>query len=235
MMNNRAFLGAALALLTTSTFSTADNFNVTPVAAAPSVLFSGSNPLLVRIQANAEQTAWDALDDDASPADIMIFLESYPGGANETAAKRRLLRALESELSTNPPEPDPEQPADTTTETEQVDATVEQAALPLNAPAADDGIVRFTVPLFHGESHIAGKTLEELIAGTPNFPPVEGLPEEFWKDQTCSNCHEWTQANLCEQAGFYLREDGKESLTKKHPYGGTFKENLRTWATGDCQ
>lgn len=210
---------------------------IVKVAVSPFVAFANANPLLVRIQAKAEKEAWEALTDDASPAQIMLFLEEHPGSAYETAAKRRLLDALESELATEPqaapeqlPAPQAAAEPDTTP-----DATVSQAALPVDPPAVDDGIVRFTVPLFHGESHVAGKSLEQLIKSSPSFPPVEGLPEEYWKEQTCSNCHEWNQANLCEQAGFYLRDDGKGSLTKQHPYGGTFKQNLRDWAEGDCQ
>jgi hypothetical protein len=67
------------------------------------------------------------------------------------------------------------------------------------------------------------------------FPPVEGLPESYWKDQQCSNCHDWQRANLCVQANTYLSDVGSENLTKQHPYGGTFKQNLRSWARGGCE
>jgi len=74
-----------------------------------------------------------------------------------------------------------------------------------------------------------------LIEGTPLFPPVEGLPESFWKEQECSNCHEWEAANLCTQANSYLSEAGSVNLEKQHPYGGTFKVSLRNWAAGGCE
>jgi len=95
--------------------------------------------------------------------------------------------------------------------------------------------VTFSAPLSEGSSDIVGKTLEDLIAGTPLYPPVEGLPEEYWKTKECSSCHEWEQANLCTQANTYLSDAGAENLVKQHPYGGTFKLNLRNWAQAGCE
>ena len=95
--------------------------------------------------------------------------------------------------------------------------------------------VAFTVPLAAGAPDVAGASIEELIAGTAMYPPIEGLPESLWKEQTCTACHEWNQTNLCEQATFYLGEAGADSLGKQHPYGGSFKLNLAQWARGGCQ
>ena len=66
------------------------------------------------------------------------------------------------------------------------------------------------------------------------FAPVEGIPEELWKDQTCSNCHEWTQAALCTQGTTYTTASNERALSKEHPFGGVFKQGLRAWAGADC-
>lgn len=93
----------------------------------------------------------------------------------------------------------------------------------------------FSTPLTVGSPDITGQTIEELIAGTAKFPPIEGLPEELWVDHTCASCHEWNAENLCEQGNFYLGDAGVENLVKPHPYGGTFKQNLAQWAQGGCR
>ena len=95
--------------------------------------------------------------------------------------------------------------------------------------------VSYAVPLVSEVPHISGKTIEQLAKGSPLFPPTEGLPEEIWKDQQCSSCHQWEKANLCDQAKFYVGDKGKPNLAKAHPYGGGFKQSLRAWAAGECQ
>lgn len=207
-----------------------------PLVAAQSVVApSDANPSVWRVQATAADQAWRALGENASPDQIMTFLEKFPRSIHDTEAKRQLLKALETQAEDTSAAAQPQVDAAQSDAEVPVEAAVEPAALPVATPPADDGVVRFTVPLFHGDSQVVGKSLEQLIAGSPLFAPVEGLPEEYWKEQTCKNCHEWQQANLCEQANFYLTEKGAASLTKQHPYGGSFKENLRVWAVGDCQ
>ena len=90
-------------------------------------------------------------------------------------------------------------------------------------------------PILNRDRGVIASRLEELIQSSPLFPPVEGLPEEYWKEQECSNCHEWEQANLCTQANSYLSDRGGENLTKRHPFGGAFKLNLRNWAQSGCE
>ncbi|MBT0957478.1 hypothetical protein IV417_08770 [Alphaproteobacteria bacterium KMM 3653] len=96
------------------------------------------------------------------------------------------------------------------------------------------GPVTYAAPLLGGDPWVAGKSIKELITGTPRFPPIEGLPDEVWKDKICSDCHAWEVENVCEQAEFYLPEDRAERLGKPHPYGGSFKVNLRIWALAGC-
>lgn len=94
--------------------------------------------------------------------------------------------------------------------------------------------VTFDTPLATGGDGVQGKTIEQLISGSPLFPPIVGLPEAAWEGKHCSNCHHWERDNLCTQAKTYLAENGARALSKEHPYGGGFKANLRRWAKADC-
>ncbi|QDC11437.1 hypothetical protein FHY55_20350 [Oceanicola sp. D3] len=97
------------------------------------------------------------------------------------------------------------------------------------------GPVRWGEPLQGGVEDIRGKTIEQVFTeSSPLFPPLEGLPEEIWKDQTCTNCHEWTRERICEQATNYLKPEFADNLAKAHPLGGTFKANLKLWAEDGC-
>lgn len=95
--------------------------------------------------------------------------------------------------------------------------------------------VKFSEPLTVGAPVILGKSIEQLIKGSPVFAPIEGLPDSYWKRQECSNCHKWTRDDLCKQGQFYLKQTDDILLDKKHPLGGTFKRNLVVWARDDCQ
>lgn len=167
-------------------------------------------------QDSAEKAAWEAAQQSTTSEEVFAFLEKYPNSVFAKDAKAYMIDLLWKELAEEAPEQS-EAEAETT-ETE-----------------AEATVVRFNQPLSEGSADVIGKSLEELIASTPLFPPVEGLDEAYWKDQKCSNCHEWEQANLCTQANTYLSVAGAENLIKEHPYGGTFKLNLRTWAQGGCE
>ena len=75
--------------------------------------------------------------------------------------------------------------------------------------------------------------LAQLIEGIPLFPPVEGLDETLWK-KTCTTCHKWDKARLCEQGKTYVK-DPKYILRVPHPYGGPFKLALLRWAKSGCE
>ena len=105
----------------------------------------------------------------------------------------------------------------------------------VEGPDTPVGPVRWGAPLIGGVPEIRGKTIEEVFTeNSPLFPPLEGLPEEIWKGQTCTNCHEWTRERICEQATNYLNPDFADNLAKEHPLGGTFKANLKLWAEDGC-
>lgn len=80
-----------------------------------------------------------------------------------------------------------------------------------------------------------GKSLRELARSSPEFPPVEGLPADFWKDKACSNCHNWSIENLCKQGEFYAGKDPSTFKRIQHPFGGPFKEALAAWAAAGCE
>lgn len=97
------------------------------------------------------------------------------------------------------------------------------------------GPITFASPLVSDLGPVSGRSLAELITGSPEFPPIEGLPESYWKEQACSNCHQWNRERLCTQANAYLSLTMQRSLTKQHPFGGVMKRALKSWATGGCQ
>jgi hypothetical protein len=103
------------------------------------------------------------------------------------------------------------------------------------APPSSGEIITYLQPLTQGAPQVLGRSIAEIAQGSPMFPPVEGLPETYWKDKTCSNCHAWTKQALCEQGTFYTANAGSRSLGKEHPLGGAFKQVLRDWAAAGCQ
>lgn len=173
-----------------------------------------THALSAQVAAQSEEAAeWDAARSSGQSAQVSDFIEKYPEGDFSNEARAFLIDLLWQEL-------DGEIAAPAAT-----DSTSEQEVV----------TVTFTSPLTVGAPEIIGKSIEQLIQGAPLFPPVEGLPESYWKEQTCSNCHEWERANLCDQANTYLTDAGGENLSKQHPYGGGLKLNLRYWAQGGCQ
>lgn len=94
--------------------------------------------------------------------------------------------------------------------------------------------VTFDDPILGGAPEIRGKTIPEVFEMSPRFPPIEGLPDELWKNQHCTGCHEWNRERICEQATNYLDPAFADNLAKPHPLGGSFKANLKLWAEDGC-
>jgi hypothetical protein len=107
-------------------------------------------------------------------------------------------------------------------------ATVAAAA----APPAEE-VVLFDKPLTSGPFPVNGSSLEQLVQGTPLFPPIEGLDESVWKKH-CNACHMWDRRTLCEQAATYVKNP-KSALRTSHPYGGPEKIAMMQWAKTGCQ
>ena len=95
--------------------------------------------------------------------------------------------------------------------------------------------IAFTTPLTLGTPDIVGKTIEDLIRTTPLYAPIEGLPKEAWDGQPCTACHKWTEAALCDQGKFYVKEAAASVILGQHPLGGEFKLSLKTWAAQGCR
>ncbi len=147
-----------------------------------------------------------------SAADYQAYLTAYPQGLFAPLAQSEL--AL---LALNPP----------------VDPAPVATTDP--APVADLTGLTFTTPFPVGE-HVKGQSIADLIAtGSPQFAPIEGLPEEAWRDKSCANCHAWTETSLCDQAKTYTKPEAAEALAKPHPLGETFKIGLKEWALGGCK
>ena len=100
-------------------------------------------------------------------------------------------------------------------------------------PAAAGEPITFNRPLDVADPALAGQSIEELIVGSPIFPPIEGLDPGIWKKKNCGTCHQWTKERLCTQAKTYV---GAEKMVRRleHPYGLPFKQTLERWAVGGC-
>jgi hypothetical protein len=161
---------------------------------------------------DTERLMFDLAASDNTINAYKTYLDSYPGGAFANQASERVA-ALELEAQTV---------------TRKAEAQAEPTA------SQPGEVVTLNGRLTFGNDRIRGKTIAELVRGTPHFPPIEGLPEAMWKDQTCSGCHQWTPEALCTQAQTYAANPSSEKVEKSHPYGGDFKVNLRSWAQGGC-
>lgn len=158
---------------------------------------------------DAESSFWSTISDTKQPEQLELFLKIYPDSTFRSQAEERLA-ALRK----------PEEPA----------------AEPVPQPGGVGQALSFTTPIARGDPQIVGRSIQEVFTtASPLFPPIEGLPEELWKDQKCSNCHQWTKELLCDQGKFYLSSNATRSLEREHPLGGSFKMNLRDWAQGGCQ
>ena len=109
----------------------------------------------------------------------------------------------------------------------------EQPPAPKPVEPADS--ITFTQALLAEIPEVSGFSIAQLIKSSPKFPPIDGLPESYWKGKKCSNCHKWTQEAICTQANTYLSQNTERSLNKQHPFGGVFKRSLKTWAAGGCK
>lgn len=170
--------------------------------------------------APAEIADFDAAQAAGTVEAFEGFLAAWPTGVFAEAAQIEIAALQDAGGGT-----DPEGPPSAGTESQGA------AAEPVISVS---GLVTFRDPLTDGGEGIAGKSIEQLIQSTPLFPPFEGLPEELWKDQQCSNCHEWTQEALCTQSQTYLGDNAARSMELQHPLGGAFKVVLQAWAVGGC-
>jgi uncharacterized caspase-like protein len=162
----------------------------------------------------AEEKAWSIARAAGDRAIIAQFLRDFPKSVHADEAQTLIGTAsgkVQAAVGAAPapPRPDP-------------------------APAAQ---VTFTGPLAGNSPEIAGKSIEQLVHGTPAFAPIEGLPPEAWQGKPCITCHShgWNRQALCEQGQFYGRSGESRTVSKQHPFGIAFHLALRDWAAGGCQ
>lgn len=165
----------------------------------------------------AEVAAFEAAQKDGSRAALAGFLKAYPQ-SGFAAAVQAEVAALDKPIAASAVAPAPQ--------AGQVAADLAQAI------AADP--ITFQAPLRQGDAAIKGHSIAELITSQPLFAPIEGLPKEAWEGQSCTTCHKWTQAALCDQAGFYAKEAPPTARLDQHPLGGAFKLSLKSWAAAGC-
>ena len=94
--------------------------------------------------------------------------------------------------------------------------------------------ITFDGPLQSEDPVLSGQSIAQLIAGPALFPPIEGLPDEVWKEKPCSGCHQWDRESLCAQGQTYLSAAGEQNMAKAHPMGGPLKRVLRAWSAQGC-
>ncbi len=177
-----------------------------------------------------EQTLYDQAQVAATVEGYQNYLREFPQGMFAEFARTEIAAIRAKEAKAAAAAAAAAKPAE-----QQTAAVQAPAGTPSNVLNGVPSEVSFLKPLEFGDPAIVGKTLAEVIKSSPIFPPVEGLPESFWKTKTCSNCHQWERANLCDQARTYLAAETSRALNKEHPFGGTLKRNLMVWAKGGCQ
>ena len=158
-------------------------------------------------------------------ADYEAYMVQYPNGLFVELAQHEIATLREKQAAHTDAVP---------AQTEDVASDTSTVA-PASVGSERDQHITFQSQLAIGSPEIDGRSIEELLQGSPLFPPIKGLPESIWIDETCSNCHLWKRDTLCEQAKVYLGKNAERSLAKQHPYGGFFKKALSAWANGGCQ
>ncbi len=172
----------------------------------------------------SEEELIAAAQASGAAVDYQAYLDVFPDGVYaELAAFELQIIAEKAER------------AAAAAQAEEAKEAVAEASKPAEeaAPADHSGLT-FTAPFRTGGEPVQGLSMAEIVELSPMFPPVEGLPEAYWKEQSCSNCHEWTQEALCTQGQTYVTASNERALAKVHPFGGVFKQALRTWASEGC-
>ena len=176
-------------------------------AVAAAILVMGSLSSQAMTGTDMEEDFWAIASQSQSAETLNTFLEAFPESQYADEA-----RAMVNELADDDRRREFE---------ESIFAMV--------------GQVTYDEPLSFGNEAIIGHSLSEITQLSPAYPPVEGLPESFWKEQDCTTCHQWTREDLCTQASTYIAKKPVKYQSKQHPFGGLLKINMRNWAIGGCQ
>lgn len=155
--------------------------------------------------------------------DYQAYLNQFPNGIFVDLARAEIDSSKDTTASVlAPPEP----------AAESITQEVTSTAISVTGTE----VITINTPLAESTAAVGvTKSIGELAQGSPLYAPFEGLEKSYWENEQCSNCHEWSQANLCEQGTFYTGTTPEAIERIKHPYGGFFKTALRLWAAADCQ
>lgn len=175
-----------------------------------------------------EKSMIDLARNTGLEADYQAYLDVFPEGTYAELARFELqvIRERSTLAATSVPQ---EAPSVTLPP-----KTGDEVALTDPEPSPDT--LGFDFPLTQDNALMPGFDITAFVAETsPRFPPIEGLPDELWKDQKCASCHNWTADDLCTQAQTYVSVNAERALQKQHPFGGQLKERLRHWANAGCK
>lgn len=173
----------------------------------------------------SEQALFEALQAHPTIEGYRDFLVNFPNGTFSEFAKEELA-ALEAKTNFDPV-------GEGVTGTAKAEEPQQMALA--DQTRATAGPVKFDLPMVAPGSVLDGVRLSNLFDMSPEFPPIPDLPEQYWKNETCSACHQWTRERLCEQSNVYLNLGAQPAMEKQHPFGGVLKRNLRQWAAGGCE
>ncbi len=170
-----------------------------------------------------ELAMWEFALSTGDPGEVRRFIDLYPNSIFSEDA-HQFIEMLANESA---------ETALTVPENTTLESAVSESVEP--AKNTFTTIVGFDQPIASDLISEQPKSLQQLAKGTPLYPPVDGLAPEYWKEQSCSHCHQWKKDNLCTQGIFFANHDEEDvSSRTKHPYGGFFKQALKEWAVGGC-
>lgn len=158
-------------------------------------------------QDNLENLMWELVLSSNDTTSVIAFIEQYPNSSRIEEARATLARLQQKDAA------------------QSMEDEIFRSI----------GAVTYSSPLAFGNERLIGQSLSQIIDSHPEYPPIAGLPEEMWKEQSCRSCHNWTREDLCVQANNYVAMDPGKYREKMHPFGGMLKINLRNWAQNDCQ
>lgn len=176
-------------------------------AAIAAVMSLAAPAYVLAAQDNLENLMWELVSSSNDITSVEAFIERYPDSPRIDEARATLAKLRQKDSA------------------QSMEDEIFRSV----------GAVTYTSPLAFGNEHLIGRSLSQIIDSHPEYPPVAGLPEEMWKEESCRSCHNWTRDNLCVQANNYVAMDPDKYRQKKHPFGGLLKINLRNWAQNDCQ
>jgi uncharacterized caspase-like protein len=159
-----------------------------------------------------ELELWSAIKTSSNANDYKAYLERYPNGTFSHIAANRVASLSQQK--------GPSQPV---------------SGPPLSVEMSFAAGIKFDQPVKFDAPEIQNRSLKQILAdGHPLFPPVNGLPDELWKNSNCTGCHKWDRQRFCDQGQAYVQNPNVIGRIA-HPLGPQFKVALMNWAKGGCQ